>query len=131
MKHSFSIAPASVVALLLLVPSLAHAHTGFGPTTGLGHGFTHPLCGLDHILAMLAVGLWATQMGGRSVWVVPLAFISLMSVGGIMGATGHALPFTEMGIVMSVLILGVLIVSSTRSPLVASATIVGLFAIFH
>ncbi|MEO6054363.1 MAG: HupE/UreJ family protein, partial [Chthoniobacterales bacterium] len=127
----FSVNPLTVAALCLLVPSLVHAHVGVGATNGFEHGFTHPLTGLDHICAMLAVGLWAAQMGGRAIWAVPLTFVSVMAVGGMLGMSGIALPFTEQGIILSVLTLGVLIAASARLPLVASMIIVGLFAIFH
>jgi len=120
-----------LVALGLLAPSLAHAHTGVGPTHGFASGFSHPLGGLDHLCAMLAVGLWAAQMGGRARWAVPLSFVSVMAVGGALGMAGMSLPFAEQGIVLSVLTLGVLIAASARLPLVASVILVGLFAVCH
>ena len=91
----------------------------------------HPVGGLDHICAMLAVGLWAAQTGGRSVWAVPLTFVSVMVLGGMLGMMGIGLPFAEQGIVLSVLILGVLIAASIRLPLWVSSSMVGLFALFH
>ena len=129
MKPSFR----GVVLLLaaLIVPSLAHAHVGVGETSGFLHGMGHPLNGLDHICAMIAVGLWAAQMGGRSIWAVPLTFVGVMALGGFLGAVGVNLPFVEMGIVISVLALGVLVAASVRLPLAASVIIVGLFAAFH
>jgi urease accessory protein len=129
MKGSFR-----VLVLLLttvMVTSLAHAHVGAGETSGLLHGMGHPLSGLDHVCAMVAVGLWAAQMGGRSIWAVPLTFITVMALGGILGTIGINLPFVETGIVISVLTLGVLIAASVRLSLVASVVMVGLFAIFH
>ena len=123
---------ASRLALaLLLLPTLAHAHTGVGQTSGLWHGFEHPLGGLDHLCAMLAVGLWAAQMGGRSLWAVPLSFVSVMAIGGAVGMAGLSIPFVETGIVASVCILGVLIAAAVRLPLAASVPLVGFFAIFH
>ena len=129
MKPSFR----GVVLLLaaLIVPSLAHAHVGVGETSGFLHGVGHPLNGLDHICAMIAVGLWAAQMAGRSIWAVPLTFVGVMALGGFLGAVGVNLPFVEMGIVISVLALGVLVAASVRLPLAASVIIVGLFAAFH
>ena len=129
MKPSFR----GVVLLLaaLIVPSLAHAHVGVGETSGFLHGMGHPLNGLDHICAMIAVGLWAAQMGGRSIWAVPLTFVGVMALGGFLGAMDVNLPFVEMGIVISVLALGVLVAASVRLPLAASVIIVGLFAAFH
>jgi urease accessory protein len=80
---------------------------------------------------MVAVGLWAAQMGGRSIWAVPLTFVAVMAFGGFLGAMGVSLPFVEKGIVISVLMLGVFIAAAVRLPLVASVIIVGLFAICH
>jgi len=80
---------------------------------------------------MIAVGLWAAQRGGRSLWLVPLAFVSIMALGGMLGMTGGALPFVETGIATSVLILGVLIAASVRLPLLMSVFIVGVLAMFH
>ena len=80
---------------------------------------------------MLAVGIWAAQVGGRAIWAVPSTFVSVMIIGGILGITGIAVPFVEPGIIMSVLILGALIAVAARLPLVLSMLIVGLFAMFH
>jgi urease accessory protein len=115
----------------LLVPSLADAHIGVGPASGLAHGFAHPLTGLDHIAAMVAVGLWAAQRGGRAIWIVPLTFVTVMSVGGLLGAIGVFVPFVQPGIVASVFVLGLLIATAARLPLLASSLLVGLFAVFH
>jgi urease accessory protein len=111
--------------------SAAHAHTGAGPASGLAHGFGHPLAGLDHICAMLAVGLWAAQRGGRAVWAVPLSFVSVMVIGGALGAAGVALPAVEQGIAASVFVLGVLVACAVRMPVVAAGALVGFFALFH
>ena len=119
------------VVATLLAPSLAYAHVGVGPTSGFAHGLAHPMMGLDHIAAMVAVGLWAAQRGGRAIWVVPLTFVTVMFVGGLLGMIGLSIPFVEPGIVASVFILGVLIAAAVRLPLVASSLLVGLFAIFH
>ncbi len=116
---------------LALMPSLVQAHVGVGQTTGLWQGFLHPLGGLDHILAMVGVGLWAKQNGGRAIWAIPLAFGGVMALGGILGAVGVALPFVETGVLASVLILGVLIAAAVRMPLAAASLLVGLFAVFH
>jgi urease accessory protein len=87
---------------------------------------------LDHLLAMIAVGLWAAQMGGRALWAVPTAFVAVMALGGALGMGGVGLPFVEQGILLSVVALGVLIAAAvTKMPLVASASVVGLFALFH
>ncbi len=115
----------------LLLPSFAYAHAGAGEASGFLHGFTHPAGGLDHVCAMLAVGLWAAQMGGRSVWAVPLTFVGVMALGGALPMLGISLPLVEQGIVLSVLLLGVLIAASIRLPLWLSGSMVGLFALWH
>lgn len=120
-----------VLSFLLLVPSLAHAHIGAGSTSGFGSGLNHPLGGLDHVLAMIAVGIWAAQVGGRAIWAVPSAFVIMMIFGGALGLSGAYLPFVEQGITLSVLMLGVFIVAAVRMPLLASMLVVGMFAVFH
>ncbi len=118
--------------LALLIPRLALAHTGVGPANGLASGFFHPLGGLDHVCAMISVGLWASQQKDRrAVWAVPLAFVSVMTAGAALGAAGVALPFAERGIVLSVLLLGVLVAAAARLPLAASVFVVALFAVCH
>lgn len=116
---------------MMLVPLMAHAHVSVGHTNGLAHGLLHPLTGLDHIAAMIAVGLWAAQCGGRAAWVVPLSFVTVMLLGGLIGMAGISIPFVEPVIVASVLVLGLLIAAAVRLPLVASSLLVGLFAVFH
>lgn len=130
-KSSLNGKPKLIVALLALTPFLAQAHPMHGQASGLASGLNHPFSGLDHILAMVAVGLWAAQLGGRSTWLVPAAFVSLMTVGGAMGMMGIYLPMVEAGILASVLVLGVLIAAAARLPLAASMAVVGLFAVFH
>jgi urease accessory protein len=120
-----------IMIMLLFLPGMALAHTGVGETAGLMHGFSHPISGADHLLAMVAVGLWAAQTGGRALWVVPCTFVGVMILGGILGLSGIPLMFIEEGILLSVLILGILIAGAFRLPLIYSALVVGLFAIFH
>jgi urease accessory protein len=120
-----------VPSLLLLLPALAHAHTGAGATAGFLHGLQHPFGGLDHALAMLAVGIWATQRGGRATWLVPATFVAMVGVGGAIGAAGVQVPFVELGILASVVALGALVIASVKLPLGASAAIVVPFALFH
>lgn len=116
--------------LLCLLPVVAQAHPGHG-VTGFHAGFTHPITGWDHILAMVAVGLWAVQLGGRAIWLVPLSFVATMIVGGALGMAHVPMPFVEHGILASVFILGLLITFAARVPLGVSMVIVGLFALFH
>jgi urease accessory protein len=109
----------------------AMAHSVPSPQNSLLSGIAHPLGGLDHLLAMLAVGLWASQLGGRAIWQLPAAFLALMAVGGGIGIAGIALPGAEFMIVFSVLLLGVLIACAARFPLVSSLGVVAVFALFH
>ncbi|HEV8390221.1 MAG TPA: HupE/UreJ family protein [Dongiaceae bacterium] len=114
-----------------LLPTAAFAHTGIGPAGGLAHGFMHPLGGLDHILAMVAVGLLAAHLGGRALWMVPAAFMTMMAVGGVLGMEGMRVPLVEAGIAASVIVLGLMVALRWTLPVSAAATMVGLFAIFH
>ena len=123
--------PHLLVPALVLFPALAEAHPGHGPATGFWPGAAHPISGLDHIVAMMAVGIWAAQLGGRYLWAVPLSFISLMAVGGALGDAGVPVPYVEQAIIMSVLILGVMIAAATRLPMWGSCALVGLFALCH
>jgi urease accessory protein len=116
---------------VVLTPSLALAHPGHGDGLGLAHGVMHPLSGLDHVLAMVAVGVVAAQLGGRAIWALPLAFIGMMAVGGALGMAGFAIPYVEGGIALSIVALGAAIALNLRLPVVAAAAAVGLFAIFH
>ena len=116
--------------IFLLLPVL-FMHPEMGQASGFWHGFSHPLTGLDHVLAMLAIGIWAVQVGGKAIWAIPLSFVGMMIVGGIIGMSGVKIPYVETGIVMSVMVLGVLIVASARLPLFAGMLIAGIFAIFH
>lgn len=122
---------AKSLILLLLLSGVAVAHTGVGETTGFIHGFSHPIIGADHLLAMAAVGLWAAQIGGRALLAVPCTFVIVMVLGGMLGFSGISVPFIEEGILISVLVLGVLIAGAFKFPLTYSALIVGFFALFH
>lgn len=132
MKNTLRSAPRNILAFLMLaLPSLAHAHAGTGTASGWLAAFVHPFSGLDHLCAMVAVGLWAAQMGGRALWRVPLTFVSIMLAGGLLGMAQIHIPFVEQGIVMSLLVLGVLVAAAVRLPVAASAPIVAIFALFH
>jgi urease accessory protein len=119
------------LALSLLLPNMVHAHVNAGETVGFWHGFQHPIGGLDHILAMVAVGLWAAQLGGAATFALPLAFVGVMALGGVLGIMSVPIPFVEQGIVASDLILGGLVLVAARLPLAVSIGIVGLLAMFH
>ncbi|MFO7543611.1 MAG: HupE/UreJ family protein [Thiobacillus sp.] len=122
--------PLALIALCLVAGSAA-AHTGDHPASGFASGLAHPFLGLDHLLAMIAIGLWAAQQGGRALWAVPAAFVSAMLLGGVLGSAGWALPQIETGIAVSVLVLGLLIATHRRAPLLAGMTLAAVFALFH
>jgi len=114
-----------------LLPTAALAHTGIGAAGGFAHGFWHPIGGLDHVLAMVAVGAFAVRLGGRAVWLVPPAFVAMMAVGGFAGMEGIQLPFVETGVALSVVVLGLAVAFQWKLPVAAASALVGLFAIFH
>ncbi len=121
-----------LAAALVLVPSLALAHPGLpGHTHDLASGFVHPLGGLDHVLAMVAVGLLAAQLGGRALWLVPASFVAAMAAAGVAGMAGVGLPTTELGIAASVGVLGGAIALRLTMPVAAAMALVGFFALFH
>lgn len=126
-----TIRTAAAAAALTLLPQLAFAHTGAGAVHGFSHGFAHPLGGLDHLLAMVTVGIFAWQLGGRAVWAVPATFVGLMAVGGALGISGIDVPFVELGIALSVIVLGGVVAFGLKAPLAAAMAMVGFFAIFH
>ncbi|ACK52629.1 HupE/UreJ protein [Methylocella silvestris BL2] len=127
--------PTLKLALLALalagLPISADAHVGLGDAHGFMHGFSHPLGGLDHVLAMVAVGMFAAYLGGRALWLTPAAFFLMMGVGGALGLAGVALPFVEIGIAASVIVLGLAVALQWSLPTVAAMALVGFFAIFH
>ena len=127
----FALASATAAAVLAALPNAALAHTFGAHDAGLVHGFLHPVGGWDHLLAMVAVGLWAAQRGGKALWALPMAFVGAMIGGGLLGLAGIGLPQVELGIVLSVVVLGALIALQSRLPLLASAGVVALFAVFH
>jgi len=120
-----------ILASALLAPATVLAHNSGGVAGGFASGFMHPLTGIDHILAMVAVGIWGAQLGAPAIWALPVAFPLVMSVGGAMGVRGVPLPGVEIGIAASALLLGLMIFSESRPSLLAAALLVGFFAIFH
>ncbi|PDT19965.1 HupE/UreJ family protein [Rhizobium hidalgonense] len=113
------------------LPAVASAHPAIGDAAGFSHGFAHPMSGLDHVLAMVMVGVFAFQLGGRATWLVPTTFVLVMALGGALGAAGINVPFVELGIALSVVVLGAIVALDVKAPLAAALGIVGLFAIFH
>ena len=122
---------ASAYALTVFAPAAAHAHAQIGEASGFTVGFLHPLSGLDHVLAMVSVGLWGAQLGAPALWVLPVTFPIVMAFGGFLGLVGVPMPGVEIGIALSALVLGLMVLSATRPPLWAAALIVAVFAIFH
>src|SRR6478752_2505793 len=104
------------VLALCLAPTAALAHVGVGSTSGFAHGFIHPLSGLDHQLAMILVGLFAYQLGGRALWLIPLTFVSLMVVGGFLGATAVPIASVDVCIALSVVALCFIIKFGVKAP---------------
>jgi len=129
MKRLFTPRSLVLVAAVLAAP-LAWGHDGH-VVGGAAAGFAHPFTGLDHLLAMVAIGLWATQQGARAFWAVPLAFVTAMALGALAGFAGFALPALEPMIAASVVVLGLAIASGMRTPVLAGVTIAALFAVFH
>lgn len=118
------------VLSLALTPTLAFAHPGHDGVS-LVHGFTHPLGGIDHIAAMVAVGLLAARIGGRALWLVPASFVAAMALAGLVGMAGFGLPYVEAGILLSVVVLGAIVVLRVTMPVAAAMGLVAFFAIFH
>lgn len=118
-----------LVSLLLFLPNVALAHqNGNG---GFLSGLSHPILGFDHLLAMLSVGIVSVQIGGKAIWTIPLTFVAVMLLGGIMGMAGIEVFSIEAGIAFSVFALGIAITADKKLPIILSMIIVGFFAIFH
>lgn len=129
-QRTAAICMAGLLLVLVLV-QIAHAHPQQGEAGGFLTGLHHPIAGLDHVLAMVAVGLWGVQLGAPAVWVLPVAFPMVMAVGGMLGLMGVPLPGIEYGIAASAIMLGAAVLFEVRPPLVVAALVVGIFAIFH
>jgi urease accessory protein len=123
------------LALAALAPtattSPAFAHSANGMTIDFWGGFTHPLFGPDHVIAMVAVGLWGAFLGAPAIWLLPVVFPLVMAFGGALGVVGMPLPGVETGIAVSAIMLGAMVALAARPPLWIAAVLVGAFAIFH
>jgi urease accessory protein len=119
----------ALLAILVSAPAIAHEQSG--QAAGFVTGFLHPLSGPDHILAMVAVGMWGAQLGLPALWVLPVTFPMMMAVGGFLGLIGVPLPGVEFGVALSALALGAMVAGAVRPPLWAAMLLVGVFAIFH
>ena len=121
----------ALLAIVLLAPVSAWAHVESGQAGGFLSGISHPMSGLDHVLAMVAVGLWGAQLGAPAMWMLPVAFPMMMAFGGMLGLMGLPVPGIEVGIAVSGIVLGALILVEKKMPLFAALLIVAFFAIFH
>jgi urease accessory protein len=118
------------VLAIVLCASSALAHTG-DIAGGFASGFTHPLLGADHVVAMIAVGLWGAFLGAPAIWMLPIVFPLVMALGGVLGILGVPLPYVEVGIAISAIVLGAMVAIAARPSLWIAAILVGAFAIFH
>ncbi|MEX1036444.1 MAG: HupE/UreJ family protein [Sneathiella sp.] len=129
---SKSLTTASILAATsLLLASPALAHTGAGIAGGFSSGLAHPLFGWDHVVAMVAVGLWGAFLGKPGIWVLPIVFPVVMALGAVLGFMGVAMPVVEAGIAASAIVLGLLIVFMVRPPVWVAGIVVAFFAMFH
>jgi urease accessory protein len=119
---------AAAVSAGFASPAFAHVGDHAG---GLASGLSHPFTGLDHMLAMVAVGLWASQLGQRAMWLLPAMFVTVMAAGAVMGASGIALPWVELGILASVVVLGAAVAFRMQMSVGLGAALVAVFAVFH
>jgi urease accessory protein len=118
-------------AVYLLWATSADAHVDQAEAAGFMTGLQHPWSGFDHILAMIAVGLWGAQLGNPALWILPVTFPMVMAFGAMMGLMGIPLPGIEIGIAVSAMVLGTMVLGEVRPKLVVAAVLVGVFAIFH
>ena len=130
-RVKWDVSSAVLFLAVALWPVLAWAHVESGEAGGFLSGMSHPVSGLDHVVAMVAVGLWGAQLGMPAIWILPVAFPMMMAVGGMLGLIGMPLPGVEIGIALSAVVLGALVLGRVRLPLAAAVVVVGFFAIFH
>ena len=117
--------------VFLLASGAALAHPSHEHASSFMAGFDHPIGGFDHLLAMLAIGLWAASLGGRALWTIPSAFVITMLAGGGLAVAGLSVPFVEQGILLSVIVLGALVLFAKRLPTAVCVATAGAFALFH
>lgn len=122
---------AFTILTLLLYSQVASAHDSGGLAGGFYSGFLHPILGWDHVVAMVAVGLWGAFLGSPAIWVLPIVFPLVMAIGGALGVIGIPLPAVETGIALSAIVLGAMVAFAVRPRIWVAAVIVGAFAIFH
>lgn len=122
---------ATLAGVMSMLAAPAAAHVGHGPTSGFGAGLIHPLAGLDHVLATVAVGLWAARQRGHAVWAVPASFVATMVLGALVGLAGVRVPMTEQVILLSVAVMSALVASGARPPVVVAVLVPAVFALIH
>ncbi|MBT8148196.1 MAG: HupE/UreJ family protein [Gammaproteobacteria bacterium] len=125
------LAALTIVPLLVGLPALAFAHTEEGIVGGFISGFLHPIYGPDHVVAMVAVGMWGAFLRNPAIWLLPVVFPLVMAFGGALGVIGIPLPLVEIGIASSAIVLGLMVLLAVRPPLWIAAVLVGAFGIFH
>ena len=130
MRRSFKLLSLAAVATVGF-STAALAHVGDHSHMSFAEGLLHPFTGLDHVLAMVAVGLWASQLGGRALWLLPLTFPAVMAIGAALGLSGVTLPWVEIGIAGSVMVLGAVVALALRPSLAISIPLIGAFAVLH
>jgi urease accessory protein len=123
--------PGLLATALILLATPAFAHTGQGVAGGFATGFMHPITGLDHVVAMVAVGMWGAFLGPPAIWLLPIVFPMVMAFGGVLGVLGVPLHGVETGIALSAIGFGAMVAFAARPPLWVAAVLVGTFAIFH
>ena len=121
----------AALAPVLLFSPAAWAHVEAGQAWGFLSGLAHPVSGFDHVLAMIAVGLWGAQLGAPAIWLLPVAFPMMMAVGGLLGLLGIPLGGVEIGIAVSSVVLGALILGEVQMPVIGALLVVAFFAVFH
>ena len=120
-----------ITILLTSFAGTVSAHEAGGIAGGFASGFMHPILGWDHVVAMVAVGLWGAFLGSPAIWILPVVFPLVMAFGGALGVTGIPIPAVETGIAASAVVLGAMVAFAARPPIWIAAVIVGAFAIFH
>jgi urease accessory protein len=130
MRRSFKLVSLAAVATVGF-STAAFAHVGDHSHMSFTEGLLHPFSGVDHVLAMVAVGLWASQLGGRALWLLPLTFPAVMAIGAALGSSGVTLPWVEVGIAGSVMVLGAVVALALRPALAISIPLIGAFALLH
>ena len=121
----------SALIIFVVISSPAAAHVEAGVPDGLLSGVLHPLTGIDHMLAMVAVGLWGAVLGAPAIWILPIAFPLVMALGGVLGVLGASVPQPELMIALSALVLGLAVALSVQVPVWLAGTVVAVFAVFH